>query len=51
MKNIELKVKVDMLGTVRKKLELCRWVKICVLHQIDTYFNTKNGRFKLREIH
>lgn len=50
MKNIELKVKVNDLEKLREKLVALHIEKVDTLHQIDTYFHSKKGRFKLREI-
>jgi predicted adenylyl cyclase CyaB len=49
MKNIELKVRVNSLDTLREKL-FNGAEKKDILHQIDTYFHSKKGRLKLREI-
>lgn len=50
MKNVELKVRVNSLRILREKLVSLGLDKKSTLHQIDTYFQTKKGRFKLREI-
>ena len=50
MQNIELKVKVDDLIKARGLLGENDANKEGVLHQIDTYFNTKKGRLKTRII-
>jgi len=50
MRNIETKVKVDNLSGLLEGLHLLGANKKETLHQIDTYFNTSQGRLKLREI-
>jgi adenylate cyclase class 2 len=50
MKNIELKVKVNSLNILREKLVSLSVDKKSTLHHIDTYFHSKRGRLKLREI-
>ncbi len=49
MKNIELKVKVNTLNDVRDMLVKLDVNKNGLLHQLDTYFHSENGRLKLRE--
>ncbi|MCB9812146.1 class IV adenylate cyclase [Candidatus Nomurabacteria bacterium] len=50
MKNIELKAKVNALNKLRERLVFLGVAEKSVLHQIDTYFQIKKGRLKLREI-
>jgi len=50
MKNIELKVKVDTLKSVRKKLNDISAQDRGLLHQVDTYLDSNKGRLKLREV-
>ncbi|MFA6423669.1 MAG: class IV adenylate cyclase [Patescibacteria group bacterium] len=47
--NIEVKFKYDNLEEIRKKLKLFGATYEGLDHQIDTYFETKNGKLKLRE--
>lgn len=50
MKNIELKISLDDFKQTKICLKKIGAKRQCVLHQIDTYFNTEKGRLKLREI-
>lgn len=50
MKNIELKVKVNSLKATRDLVVVNGAREEGVLYQVDTYFNTKHGRLKFREI-
>lgn len=47
--NIEIKAKSDNQAEVRDILKSKNAVLKGIDHQIDTYFNVKNGRLKLRE--
>lgn len=47
--NIEIKAKCSDQGSVRQILESLNAKFIGIDHQVDTYFNAKNGRLKLRE--
>lgn len=49
IKNFEFKAKIDNLETVENKLLTLNPVFQGLDHQIDTYFNVKTGRLKLRE--
>lgn len=50
MRNIELKVKVEVFKVLKEKLFAIDANRDNVQHQVDTYFHTKKGRLKLREI-
>ena len=50
MPNIEIKAKCNNFGYARETAERLKTDYIGNLHQIDTYFETKEGRLKLREI-
>lgn len=50
MKNIELKVRINSLNRMRERLVSSGVDNKGALHQIDTYFNSKKGRLKLREV-
>jgi predicted adenylyl cyclase CyaB len=50
MKNIELKVSLDNFKDVNILLNKYKAIKSAKLKQVDTYYNCKNGRLKLREI-
>lgn len=49
IKNFEFKAKIDNLEAVENKLLTLNPVFQGLDHQIDTYFNVKTGRLKLRE--
>ncbi len=49
IKNFEFKAKVDHIEKYESKLLTLNPELIGIDHQIDTYFNTKVGRLKLRE--
>ncbi len=49
MENIEIKARVSDLHTIREKILKMDHKYIGLDHQVDTYFNTKSGRMKLRE--
>ena len=49
IKNYEFKAKVDNIEEYENKLLGLNPAFQGIDHQIDTYFNTKNGRLKLRE--
>ena len=49
IKNFEFKAKVDELEQYENKLLTLNPKFQGLDHQIDTYFNTQNGRLKLRE--
>lgn len=50
MKNIELKIKLNDFKRVVSQLKKIGAKYINQLHQIDTYFNIKSGRLKIRNI-
>jgi len=50
MKNIELKVQVNEFGKFRRLLRAMKAKPEGVLNQVDTYFNSKKGRMKIREM-
>lgn len=50
IKNFEFKAKVNSLEKYENILLKLNPRKIGTYHQVDTYFNTSNGRLKLREI-
>lgn len=50
MPNIEIKAKCSNLDSVREAVRKMQTDFLGSLHQIDTYFETKEGRLKLREI-
>jgi len=50
MKNIELKVAVDRFDGIVNALKKMGGEHKDTLHQIDTYYNAKSGRIKIREI-
>ncbi len=50
MPNIEIKAKYDDLSQAKEIAERLKTDYLGILHQIDTYFETKQGRLKLREI-
>lgn len=50
MQNIEIKAKCSDLLKARKIAQDHATGYVGVLHQLDTYFQTKSGRLKLREI-
>lgn len=50
MKNIELKIGIKDFQTIRPLLKSAGAQRIGILKQVDTYYNTKQGRLKLREI-
>ena len=47
--NVEIKARVDSGEEVKQLLEAAQARFEGVDHQIDTYFNTPNGRLKLRQ--
>ena len=49
IKNFEFKAKVDEIEKYEKKLLTLHPIFKGLDHQIDTYFNTQQGRLKLRE--
>lgn len=49
MPNIEIKAKAD-LNKVKEIAKKVQTQYLGKLHQVDTYYQTKKGRFKLREI-
>ena len=49
IKNFEFKVKVDEIEKFENKLLTLKPKFLGLDHQIDTYFNAKQGRLKLRE--
>ncbi len=49
IRNFEFKAKVDAIEKYEQKLLTLNPKYIGIDHQIDTYFNTKQGRLKLRE--
>jgi len=50
MPNIEIKARCSNLDKARETAERLKTTYIGNLHQIDTYYKTKEGRLKLREI-
>jgi adenylate cyclase, class 2 len=50
MPNIEIKAKCNNLENARSIAARMQTEYLGVLHQVDTYFSTKAGRLKLREI-
>ncbi|MGYP000505802119 len=50
MPNIEIKARCNDLKKARATAEKIQTAYLVVLHQVDTYFSTKAGRLKLREI-
>lgn len=49
IKNVEFKAKVDELESYESKLLALNPIYKGIDHQIDSYFNVKKGRLKLRE--
>ena len=49
MENIEIKARIENPSQIRDKIKSLDHKSVGLDHQIDTYFNTFNGRFKLRE--
>ena len=49
MENIEIKARINNLDVIRDKIKKIKHTYVGLDHQVDTYFNTKNGRLKLRE--
>jgi len=49
MENIEIKARVDNPDRIRELVKALDHTFVGLDHQIDTYFKTSNGRFKLRE--
>ena len=49
MENIEIKAHIENPDLIRDRIERLEHTSVGLDHQIDTYFNTSNGRFKLRE--
>jgi len=49
MENIEIKARVKNPAKIRKLIKQLDHTFVGLDHQIDTYFKTTNGRFKLRE--
>jgi len=47
---IEIKAKCENLSIIREKLKKLGAKKIGVFKQVDTYFNVKKGRLKIREV-
>lgn len=47
---VELKAKIESLGSARKQLSHLKARHIGTFHQIDTYFHVPKGRLKLREV-
>lgn len=47
--NFEFKARTNKLEELEEKLKALKPLFIGIDHQIDTYFNTKTGRLKLRE--
>lgn len=47
MKNIELKI---ILNNDRNVVKAIKKIGAKLMHQVDTYYNCKNGRLKIREI-
>jgi adenylate cyclase class 2 len=50
MQNIEIKAIYKNLARAKEIAQSLMTDYVGVLHQVDTYFNTQNGRIKLREI-
>jgi len=50
MRNIELKARLADLDAAREIAESLATDRLGVQHQIDTYFDCRNGRLKLRQI-
>ncbi len=50
MRNIELKARLAGLDAAREIAESLATERLGVQHQVDTYFNCRNGRLKLRQI-
>lgn len=50
MPNIEIKAKCPNIENARQIADKIKTDYIGVLHQVDTYYQTKKGRLKLREI-
>ncbi|HOX10845.1 MAG TPA: class IV adenylate cyclase [Candidatus Moranbacteria bacterium] len=50
MKNIEVKVKIGNFKKIVSILKSNGAKRGGIFHQVDTYYNCKNGRLKLREI-
>ena len=50
MRNIELKARLADLDAAREIAESLATERLGVQHQIDTYFDCRNGRLKLRQI-
>ena len=49
MENIEIKARIKNLDKTREQVKKLDHTFVGCDHQIDTYFNTTKGRFKLRE--
>ncbi len=49
MENIEIKARIEDPDQIRELVKELDHTFIGIDHQIDTYFKTTNGRFKLRE--
>jgi predicted adenylyl cyclase CyaB len=49
MENIEIKARIENPSQIRDRIKSLDHKSVGLDHQIDTYFNTSNGRFKLRE--
>jgi predicted adenylyl cyclase CyaB len=49
LENIEIKARLKNLDQTRALVKKLNHEYVGLDHQIDTYFNTTNGRFKLRE--
>lgn len=49
MKNIELKIKINDLRGIENTLKMLGAKYRGILNQTDTYFNSENGRLKIRE--
>jgi len=47
--NVEIKAKSDKQSKIRELLNSNKAISKGTDHQIDTYFNVKHGRLKLRE--
>jgi predicted adenylyl cyclase CyaB len=50
MTNIELKITLDSFDEIMTRLKKIGATEKGELHQIDTYYNSKRGRLKIREI-
>src|SRR4051812_17614884 len=50
MLNVEVKVRLDDLGAVRRRAQALGAKREGVLRQTDTYFHAPHGRLKLREM-